>query len=67
MPNHTHRYELRYTDPIAMITYKNAIDIDNRECKDGELFVKRNLRMDFCLSIFHSLVERGIITEVTDA
>jgi len=67
MPNNTHRYELRYTDPVAMTTYKNAVDIDNRECKDAELFAKRNLRMDFCLSIFHSLVARGIITEVTDA
>ena len=59
-----HRYELRYTDPITKTTYKNAIDIDNKECKDGEIYAKRNLRMDFCLSIFHSLVERGIIEEV---
>jgi len=63
MKAHTHRYELRYTDPDTKITYKNAIDIDNRECKDGEIFLKRNLRMDFCINIFHSLVARGIIEE----
>jgi len=65
MTCHTHRYELRYTDPDTKTTYKNAIEIDNRECKDGEIFAKRNLRMDFCLMIFHSLVARGIILEVS--
>jgi hypothetical protein len=62
---HTHRYALRYTDPQSKTTYADAIDIDNRESKDAEIYLKRNLRMSFCLAIFDSLVRRGII-EVTN-
>jgi len=66
MTKHTHRYELRYVDRKTQTTWEDAIDIDNRESQDAEIYAKRNLRMSFALMIFQSLVSNGIIEEVTN-